>query len=85
MHAFEYHRPASIKDAACVARRRNLKRRSLAGGQTLVQAMKLRLSSPTDLIDLGSLKELAGIKVSDSRGHHRRDDAPRRRRRLGAK
>jgi carbon-monoxide dehydrogenase medium subunit len=38
--------------------------RYLAGGQSLVQAMKLRLSSPSDLIDLGSVKELSGIKVS---------------------
>ena len=28
--------------------------------------MKLRLSSPTDLIDLGTIKELAGIKASGS-------------------
>ena len=42
------------------------KRRYLAGGQSLVQAMKLRLSSPTDLIDLGTIKELVGIKVSGS-------------------
>src|SRR5207253_872052 len=33
---------------------------------SLVQAMKLRLSSPTDLIDLGTIKELSGIKVSGS-------------------
>jgi carbon-monoxide dehydrogenase medium subunit len=38
--------------------------RYLAGGQSLVQAMKLRLSSPTDLIDLGTIRELAGIKLS---------------------
>ena len=35
----------------------------LAGGQTLVAAMKLRLASPSDLIDLGSVTELRGIKV----------------------
>jgi carbon-monoxide dehydrogenase medium subunit len=40
--------------------------RYLAGGQSLVQAMKLRLASPTDLIDLGSLKELSFIKASSS-------------------
>ena len=36
----------------------------LAGGQSLVQAMKLRLASPSDLVDLGTIKELAGIKVT---------------------
>ena len=65
MHAFEYHRPASSKDAIALAGKKP-EGRYLAGGQSLVQAMKLRLSSPTDLIDLGSLKDLAGIKVSGS-------------------
>jgi carbon-monoxide dehydrogenase medium subunit len=63
MHAFEYHRPASTQDALSLASKKS-EGRYLAGGQSLVQAMKLRLSSPTDLIDLGALKELLGIKVS---------------------
>jgi carbon-monoxide dehydrogenase medium subunit len=65
MHAFEYHRPSSTKDALGLAGKKP-EGKFLAGGQSLVQAMKLRLSSPTDLIDLGSLKELTGIKVSGS-------------------
>ena len=65
MHAFHYHRPASSKDAVSL-RSKNEEATYLAGGQSLVQAMKLRLSSPSDLIDLGTIKELAGIKVSGS-------------------
>jgi carbon-monoxide dehydrogenase medium subunit len=65
MHAFEYHRPSSSKDALALAANKT-EGRYLAGGQSLVQAMKLRLSSPTDLIDLGTIKDLAGIKVSGS-------------------
>jgi len=65
MHAFEYHRPSSTKDAISLAGKKD-EGRYLAGGQSLVQAMKLRLSSPTDLIDLGTIKELAGIKASGS-------------------
>jgi carbon-monoxide dehydrogenase medium subunit len=64
MHAFEYHRPASTKDALSLGKKDEAK--YLAGGQSLVQAMKLRLSSPTDLIDLGSLKELSFVKASAS-------------------
>src|SRR3954470_22068374 len=63
MHAFHYHRPASAKDAVAL---NTDEAKYLAGGQSLVQAMKLRLSSPTDLIDLGTIKELSGIKVSGS-------------------
>jgi carbon-monoxide dehydrogenase medium subunit len=65
MHAFEYHRPSSTKDALALAGKKS-DGKFLAGGQSLVQAMKLRLSSPTDLIDLGTIKELAGIKASGS-------------------
>src|SRR6186713_1978370 len=65
MHAFEYHRPASTKDALSLGSGKE-EARYLAGGQSLVQAMKLRLSSPTDLIDLGTIKDLTGIKVSAS-------------------
>ena len=63
MHAFEYHRPSSANDAIGLAGKKE-EARYLAGGQSLVQAMKLRLSSPSDLIDLGTIKELVGIKVS---------------------
>ena len=63
MHAFEYHRPASTNEATSLAGKKE-QGRYLAGGQSLVQAMKLRLSSPSDLIDLSSLKDLVGIKAS---------------------
>ena len=63
MHAFQYHRPSSAKDAISLAKD---EAKYLAGGQSLVQAMKLRLSSPSDLIDLGTIKDLSGIKVSGS-------------------
>jgi len=65
MHAFEYHRPGSTKDALALGSKKE-EARYLAGGQSLVQAMKLRLSSPSDLIDLGTIKELVGIKASGS-------------------
>ena len=59
MHAFKYHRAASVEDAAA---RMKGEAKLLAGGQSLVQTMKLRLASPSDIIDLGNLKDLAGIK-----------------------
>ncbi|HLX81318.1 MAG TPA: xanthine dehydrogenase family protein subunit M [Burkholderiales bacterium] len=59
MHAFKYHRPSSVNDAAALAKG---DAKLLAGGQTLVQTMKLRLASPSDIVDLGTIKDLAGIK-----------------------
>ena len=61
MHAFHYHRPSNVNDAAGLLKG---EARALAGGQSLVQAMKLRLSSPSDIVDLSGLKDLSGIKVS---------------------
>jgi carbon-monoxide dehydrogenase medium subunit len=63
MHAFQYHKPSSSKDAIALAGQKS-EGKYLAGGQSLVQAMKLRLSSPSDLIDLAQIRELTGIKVS---------------------
>ena len=65
MHAFQYHKPSSTKDAVSLATSKS-EGRYLAGGQSLVQAMKLRLTSPSDLIDLGTIKDLSGIKATGS-------------------
>ena len=63
MYAFEYHRPSSTKEALDLAASKD-EGKFLAGGQSLVQAMKLRLSSPSDLFDLNFMRELSGIQVS---------------------
>ena len=63
MYPFDYHRPASRADA--VARAQG-EARFLAGGQSLVQAMKLRLSSSERLVDLGGIADLAGIQADGS-------------------
>lgn len=59
MYAFTLERPASVADAAKLAAAGG---KLLAGGQTLLASMKLRLSAPEQLVDLGAIKELAGIK-----------------------
>jgi carbon-monoxide dehydrogenase medium subunit len=60
MYAFEYQRPTSRADAVSAA---GGDTRYLAGGQSLVQAMKLRLSQSERLVDLGAVADLKGIKV----------------------
>ncbi len=60
MYAFQYQRPTSVADAARLAGDDN---RFLAGGQSLIQSMKLRLASAEQLIDLGAIPELKGISV----------------------
>jgi carbon-monoxide dehydrogenase medium subunit len=62
MYAFNYHKASSLSDAASKLAA-NGEAKLLAGGQTLLAAMKLRLASPNELIDLSAVSELAGIKV----------------------
>lgn len=59
MYAFTLERPATVADAARLAAAGG---KLLAGGQTLLASMKLRLAAPEQLVDLGGIKELAGIK-----------------------
>jgi carbon-monoxide dehydrogenase medium subunit len=60
MYNFDYQRPANAGAAAAAFAG---DARYLAGGQSLVQAMKLRLSQSERLIDLGGAADLAGISV----------------------
>ena len=60
MYAFEYRRPT---DRAAAVGAANDDTRYLAGGQSLIQAMRLRLSSSECLIDLGGITELKGIRI----------------------
>src|SRR3972149_6616913 len=62
MYAFEYHRPSSLKEAASLARK-NAEAKLLAGGQSLIPPLKLRLARPSAMIALGNLPELRGISV----------------------
>ena len=62
MRAFDYHRPKSLKEAVSILRKvENAK--PLAGGQSPIPSLKLRLSSPPALVDLGAIEEMRGIKV----------------------
>jgi aerobic carbon-monoxide dehydrogenase medium subunit len=60
MYAFDYQRPASVADAKAAL---GNDARYLAGGQSLIQAMKLRLSQSATLVDLGAVKELKAIRM----------------------
>jgi aerobic carbon-monoxide dehydrogenase medium subunit len=63
MRPFAYHRPADVA-AALALLRAEADARYLAGGQSLLGAMKLGLSAPTGLIDVVRLPALQGIERS---------------------
>ena len=59
MYAFTFERPTTLAEAVRLA---GAGARPLAGGQTLLASMKLRLAAPEQLADLGAIKELTGIR-----------------------
>ena len=61
MQAFEYRNPTTLAAAAAAAAQEDSK--LLAGGQSLLQSMKLGLAAPALLIDLGGIAETKGIRV----------------------
>jgi carbon-monoxide dehydrogenase medium subunit len=60
MYTFTFERPSSLADAQRAAAASGTK--VLAGGQTLLASMKLRLANPEKLVDLGAIAELAGVR-----------------------
>ena len=75
MYAFNYHRPASLADAAKLLGSAT-DGKFLAGGQTLLPTLKQRLASPSDLVDLngvaGGDERVEAFVESGGRFHHRR-------------
>ncbi len=59
MYAFTLERPASLGEAARLAA---TGAKPLAGGQTLLASMKLRLAQPEQLVDMGAIQELSAIR-----------------------
>jgi aerobic carbon-monoxide dehydrogenase medium subunit len=59
---FDYHRPKSLAEAMRLLQSKK-DAKLLAGGHSLLPAMKLRVAGPSALVDLSGLKELAGIKA----------------------
>jgi aerobic carbon-monoxide dehydrogenase medium subunit len=62
MYAFTYQKATSAADAVA-KNAATADSKLLAGGQTLIASMKLRLTNPPTLIDLSGAADLRGIKV----------------------
>ena len=59
---FDYHAPGTVKEALALLRRHKDNAKLLAGGHSLIPAMKFRLAQPKHLVDLKKISRLAGIK-----------------------
>src|ERR1700712_5962266 len=63
MYETAYHRPPRLAGAPSLFAKGG-DAKYLAGGHTLIPVMKLRLAQPSDVIDLGRIKELIGIEAT---------------------
>lgn len=60
--SFQYHRPGTVDEAVSILAEHGDEGRPLAGGQSLIAMMKLRLAAPSHLVDLQDIADLAGIR-----------------------
>lgn len=59
--AFDYTAPESVSDALAALASESDEIKVLAGGQSLIPVLKMRLAAPTLIVDLGRIPELNGI------------------------
>jgi carbon-monoxide dehydrogenase medium subunit len=59
---FEYHRPGSVEEAVRLLASHKDEAKLLAGGHSLIPLMKLRLTSPKHVVDVGRIKGLDGVR-----------------------
>ena len=62
---FDYSKPASLDEALSLLSKSGGEASVLAGGQSLMPTLNMRLSSPTLLVDINGIEELDGIKVEN--------------------
>jgi aerobic carbon-monoxide dehydrogenase medium subunit len=63
--AFEYFCPATLDEALALLADHGSDAKPLAGGQSLIPAMNFRLATPSVLVDLNGILELANISLDD--------------------
>ncbi|GIJ58095.1 FAD binding domain-containing protein [Virgisporangium aurantiacum] len=58
--AFDYTRPSTVDEAVAALADEDAK--VLAGGQSLLPLLRLRLTAPTTVVDLGGIADLRGVR-----------------------
>lgn len=61
--AFDYVKPKALNDALALLKQGGDDARLIAGGQTLLATLNMRLSEPSILIDITDVQELKGISI----------------------
>lgn len=63
--SFDYFSPKTLQEAVALLQKHGADAKILAGGQSLIPLMKLRLASPKRLIDLNRISGLSYVRESD--------------------
>jgi aerobic carbon-monoxide dehydrogenase medium subunit len=63
--SFDYVRAKSLAEAVIALARHGTEAKIIAGGQSLVPLLNMRMASPAILVDIGALTELRGISLAD--------------------
>ncbi len=63
--AFEYHSPATLEEAVALLADAGGSAKILAGGQSLIPAMRFRLALPETLVDINRLRDLDYLREED--------------------
>jgi carbon-monoxide dehydrogenase medium subunit len=63
--SFDYVRATSLAEAVALLQQDPDGSKLVAGGHTLIPTLKLRLASPTQLIDIQGIGELKGIEIAE--------------------
>jgi carbon-monoxide dehydrogenase medium subunit len=64
--AFDYHRPESVDEALRLLGQHGEDAKLLAGGHSLIPAMRLRLAEPKVVVDISRLRDLRYIRAAGS-------------------
>ena len=59
---FAYARPTTVDEVCSLLAKHGEDAKLLAGGQSLMPVLRLRLNSPSTIIDLGRIEELRGVR-----------------------
>jgi aerobic carbon-monoxide dehydrogenase medium subunit len=63
--AFDYVRPSTVEDAVSALAAAGDEAKLIAGGQSLLPVLRLRLAAPSVVVDLGGVAGLSGIRAED--------------------
>jgi carbon-monoxide dehydrogenase medium subunit len=62
---FDYHRPGSVDETLALLQQHGGDARVLAGGQSLIPAMRFRLARPAVLVDINRIEALSYVREAD--------------------